>query len=451
MNKNIKRTLLYFLYFLVYCKRALAWSFSLLIKFFSLIFKLFNLTIGLQIYKLFLKKTKSGTKINLPWAAKFTEFLGKRTILQIIILAIGLCIIIPQSKLYTKNSLAIPGQQTLLYKLVGPGDEDFTLEDVNADWQTTVSSTVNSWKQGMVTTQNINGTATSTEQSSLGDLALGGTAICKPNIIPGATLGNNSESTGRTETVNYVVKTGDTISTIADDFEVTQATILWANGLTAKSYLHPGDKIKIPPASGVVHKVKSGDTIKKLAKLYNCDEASIIKFNRLNTNGTDIRIGEELMIPNGTKPVVAKPIVKTKIGVTQTNRQTSPLPSVGVSGSYTWPTAVRRITQYYSWRHTGLDVAGPIGTPIYATRAGTVIKSQCGWNGGYGCYIIIDHGNGIQSLYGHNSRLFVSVGEEVEQGQNISLMGSTGRSTGPHCHFEIRRNGAKVNPLGYIR
>jgi murein DD-endopeptidase MepM/ murein hydrolase activator NlpD len=112
---------------------------------------------------------------------------------------------------------------------------------------------------------------------------------------------------------------------------------------------------------------------------------------------------------------------------------------------------VRRITQYFGWRHTGLDIAGKLGTPIYATRAGKVIKSQCGWNGGYGCYIIIDHGGGVISLYGHNSQLFVSVGDKVVQGQNISVEGSTGRSTGPHLHFEIRVNGVHQNPLKYIR
>jgi len=80
-----------------------------------------------------------------------------------------------------------------------------------------------------------------------------------------------------------------------------------------------------------------------------------------------------------------------------------------------------------------------------------VIKSQCGWNGGYGCYIILDHGGGVHTLYGHASLLYVSIGESVTQGQTIALMGSTGRSTGPHVHFEVRRGGVRENPLQYVK
>lgn len=98
-----------------------------------------------------------------------------------------------------------------------------------------------------------------------------------------------------------------------------------------------------------------------------------------------------------------------------------------------------------------MDIAGPIGTAIYAAKGGTVVKAQPGWNGGYGTYIILDHGDGLQTLYGHNSQLFVAVGEVVSQGQTIAAMGSTGRSTGPHLHFEVRVNGSRLNPLKYIR
>ncbi|EKE07008.1 MAG: membrane protein, partial [uncultured bacterium] len=118
---------------------------------------------------------------------------------------------------------------------------------------------------------------------------------------------------------------------------------------------------------------------------------------------------------------------------------------------YLWPTDAKIITQYYTWQHNGLDIASRVGTRIYATKAGTITVSQCGWNTGYGCYIKIDHGNGLTSLYGHNSQLLVNVGDYVTQGQNIALMGSTGNSSGSHVHFEIRVNNNNVNPLSYVR
>jgi murein DD-endopeptidase MepM/ murein hydrolase activator NlpD len=132
-----------------------------------------------------------------------------------------------------------------------------------------------------------------------------------------------------------------------------------------------------------------------------------------------------------------------------------PSSSAGASESgYVWPSGARIITQYYGLRHHALDIAGAWQTPNYATKAGKVITSQCGWNSGYGCYIIIDHGGGVKSLYGHNSKLLVSVGDEVEAGQTIGLMGNTGKVrglTGIHLHFEIIVNGARVNPLRYTR
>ena len=135
------------------------------------------------------------------------------------------------------------------------------------------------------------------------------------------------------------------------------------------------------------------------------------------------------------------------------NKVAAPIPTVTApAGSgYIWPSSATIITQYYHWRHNGLDIAGKVGNSVYATRAGTVKVSQCGWNGGYGCWIKIDHGDGLESRYGHNSELLVSVGDYVEQGQLIAYMGSTGNSTGPHVHFEIRVNGSNVNPLSYVR
>ena len=117
----------------------------------------------------------------------------------------------------------------------------------------------------------------------------------------------------------------------------------------------------------------------------------------------------------------------------------------------TWPVS-GPITSGFGMRwgrmHEGIDIAGSSGTPIHAAAAGTVIVA--GWSGGYGNLVVIDHGNGISTAYGHNSSLAVSVGQSVGQGSVIAGMGTTGHSTGVHCHFEVRVNGAATNPLGYL-
>jgi len=115
-----------------------------------------------------------------------------------------------------------------------------------------------------------------------------------------------------------------------------------------------------------------------------------------------------------------------------------------------FPTESKIITQYFGLNHNGIDIAGKTGEEIKATAAGTVTTAQCGWNGGYGCYIILDHGNGITSLYANNDTLIVSEGEKVSAGQKIAELGSTGRSTGSHMHFEIRQNEKSMNPMHYL-
>jgi len=166
-------------------------------------------------------------------------------------------------------------------------------------------------------------------------------------------------------------------------------------------------------------------------------------------------VGTELFVPgaeiSGSSP---SSLAITPSKITETIRKiAAPPPSVAApAGSgYIWPTQERRINQYYGLRHTGLDIHGKIGYPNYAAKAGTVKTSQCGWNGGYGCYVILDHGGGVTTLYAHNSKLMVSVGDKVSQGDVVGLLGSTGRSTGPHLHFEIRINSKRANPLQYIR
>ena len=263
------------------------------------------------------------------------------------------------------------------------------------------------------------------------------------------TANSSADQDVRRETTIYTVKKGETIAAIASSFGVSVNTILWANNLTAKSTIGTGQKLKIPPLSGVLHKVAKGETLGSIAKKYNINATTIAEANSLNNSV--VHVGEELMIPGGKKIVVATPVVSSakpaKSAYSPNGGGKAATPS---NSKFQWPTVGYTITQYFSWRHTGVDIANKIGTSIYAAESGTVEKA--GWNsGGYGNMILLNNGNGIKTRYGHASQLFVQPGDEVERGQVIAAMGSTGHSTGPHLHFEVILNGHVVNPLNYIR
>lgn len=263
-------------------------------------------------------------------------------------------------------------------------------------------------------------------------------AVAKPILSPGELAARQ-----RHEVIRYTVESGETVTAISAKFGVSINTILWENQLSAYTLIRPGQTLTILPISGIRHRVVRNDTVAKIAKQYNGDAESIITFNDLG-DATGLEVGTWVIIPGGRKPIVAP-----AYAVRSLRPPASAAPTVG--GTYTWPVGCRRITQYYSWRHSGVDIACPSGTAIYAADSGTVIRAQGGWNGGYGLMVVIDHGNGVQSLYGHNSRLYVQVGDRVEKGQAISAVGSTGRSTGPHLHFEVRVGGVRKNPISYIR
>lgn len=257
--------------------------------------------------------------------------------------------------------------------------------------------------------------------------------------------------TKRTETITYTVAAGDTISGIARRFGININTVLWSNNLSAYSLIKPGDKLAILPVSGWIYKVKSGDVMGRLASTYGVSVEQIIEANNLES--ASLKIGQSIIIP-GDKPTVSTGASQVAGG---TSRPQTPVttPSVpgqaaeDAGGKMVWPTVGHRITQYYSLKHTGLDIANKVGTPVYAAEAGTVTYS--GWSTGYGYNVVIDHSNGYKTRYAHSSNLEVSVGDKVSRGQEIMKMGSTGWSTGPHLHFEVIISGSRKNPLNYIK
>lgn len=252
----------------------------------------------------------------------------------------------------------------------------------------------------------------------------------------------------RTEIVDYTVKPGDSISTIAEEFEISVNTILWENDLSSYSVIRPGDILRILPVSGLTHKVVKGESLSSISTKYNTDEAEILSVNRI-ADASRISIGEELVIPGAKKASLPSYTPTTYTGISAIKQIVTADETPVASNKMLWPTDGHIITQYYSWKHTGLDIANKTGTPLYAADSGTVIYS--GWSTGYGNNVVVDHGGGKKTRYAHASELYVKVGDKVTKGQTIAAMGSTGWSTGPHIHFEVVINGKKLNPLNYIK
>jgi LysM repeat protein len=455
MKKHGYNVLLLFLRGLIYSKRAFLWFGLLLYGGFEKIVVSSWRLIGVRFYKVFFIIQKQLGWIKNPWQNQIAEIVSRRGTLQIFLFIICFFVLFPHTKLYARDSFKIPGRDTPLFSLVGPGEEDFALQEVVFNGNVVSTKDVVSWRGTAVSADNTGVSGNNNIISDIAGISAGGLALTKPTIIPGSTLPTQggANETGRMEIVEYEVKPGDVIGKIASDFGISVETILWANNLTIRSYIRPGNKLIILPVTGISHQVKKGENVSKIARLYGVSQDEIIKTNRLQRDGSDISIGEKLIIPGGRAPeAVRAPIVTPSR--TNAFRQVAAPPSsieTPAGSGYLWPAGVRHISQYYGWRHTGLDIAGPIGTPIYAARSGRVLIAKGGWNGGYGNYIVIDHGGGIQTAYGHSSQINVVVGQDVVQGQVISLMGSTGRSTGPHLHFEVRISGARLNPLKYIR
>lgn len=241
---------------------------------------------------------------------------------------------------------------------------------------------------------------------------------------------------------SYAVKKGDTISSIAADFGVTINTLLWANDMRAGDIIKPGNELVVLPTTGVKHKVKRSDTIVAIAKKYKAEAEKIIAFNDLPADGR-INEGQEIIVPDGEiPPPPAPPKPKPASVVKLASAPTPANISSSSEASYIFPTTGRNYGRIHS--NNGVDVSNSCGTPIYASAGGTVNTSRNGWNGGYGNYIKISHNNGTETLYAHLSTRSVGSGESVSKGQFIGYMGTTGRSTGCHLHFEV--HGAR-NPL----
>lgn len=251
----------------------------------------------------------------------------------------------------------------------------------------------------------------------------------------------------RDKIIEYTVQEGDTVSTIAEKFNVSSDTIRWENDLKSKDSIKQGQTLKILPVTGVSHKVGKGDTVYSIAKKYDTDPQGIVNFpfnTFVNDETFELAVGQTLIVPEG----IIKDVVQWQ-PVARARQVTPDAGTVVASGSFVWPTA-GKITQNFSWYHKAIDVANKAAPGVLAADSGKVVTA--GWSSvGYGNHVVIDHGNGYRTLYAHMSKLYVVAGQSVGRGAALGQMGSTGRSTGTHLHFEVIHNGVYLNPLSVLR
>jgi len=273
----------------------------------------------------------------------------------------------------------------------------------------------------------------------------------------------------------HTVKEGESVEKLANRYGISPDTVRWANKLAEENVIHPGDEILVLPVNGVLHNVSRGQTLIGISELYGIPEQDIIEQNSIK--GGFILAGQELIIPGG-KPIIGKPkIVATaeqplsakpkivaaankpeqekpaqKPSQEQNPTEFTSAPTVGVLQKPCSSSCF--ITQYFNPGHYALDMQEKGGGQIFAAEAGTVIRADYGWNGGFGNVIEIDHGNELITRYAHNKELLVNVGDNIARGQYIANMGNSGLvygATGIHVHFEVVLKGVKKNPLLYLQ
>jgi len=261
---------------------------------------------------------------------------------------------------------------------------------------------------------------------------------------------------------------GETLPEVAARVGRSVATLDSANPLLATGGLRPGAPVSVPPAEGTTVIASAGETLASLAARVGVSEATLAKANGLVVGAT-LSAGMPLLVPaaggaaaasaTGVAAAIIDP--RARLAAMQTGAlqaAVSRLPRVRLSVDTFIAPVHGRVSSGFGWRtlsvngnhfHAGVDLAVPMGTPVHAARDGTVVLAR--WDGTYGNVVFLDHGDGSQTRYAHMSRIAVTLGEQVRQGDVLGYAGSTGASTGPHVHFELRFDGRAVDPLQYLR
>ncbi|MDO9444331.1 MAG: M23 family metallopeptidase [Dehalococcoidia bacterium] len=249
--------------------------------------------------------------------------------------------------------------------------------------------------------------------------------------------------------VPYEVQPGDTASQIAERFGIATDYILWNNVdvIDDADSLRIGAMLQIPSVEGIIHSARLGDTVSALAVEYDSTSEAIVEFaaNGFNGNADNLPVGALILIPGGRRILPA---------ATNAAPGSDPAPPAAITPpaaeGWLWP-ATGRLTSLFGPRHPlGIDISMLVGTPLGAAASGQVVFVGGSTCCSYGYHVIIDHGDGMETLYAHMGDVYVASGQWVGAGEIIGTSGNTGYSTGPHLHFEIRKNGRYQDPLGYL-
>lgn len=260
----------------------------------------------------------------------------------------------------------------------------------------------------------------------------------------------------RTEVVEYTIEKGDSIFGIAQRYKLKPETILWANYDTLNDDPHMisiGLNLKIPATDGVYYQWKEGDAVDEVAARFKTAPEKILSWpgNHLDLTNPEIEPGAFVMLPDGWrefKQWVVPTIWRPKAGTNRSIAGGCEIPEGGAlgSGSFVWPAGNHSLSGNDYWDgHLALDIAAGTGAPVYASDSGVVVYAAS-IGGGYGNMVMIDHGNGYHTLYAHLSQIVARCGQSVFQGNIVGYAGSSGNSTGPHLHFEVRYLGGFINP-----
>ncbi len=264
----------------------------------------------------------------------------------------------------------------------------------------------------------------------------------------------------RLSVITYTVQPGDTVFGIAEKFGLSPYTIVWSNMETLQGapwLLQPGLTLDIPPVDGAYHTVQEGETVESIAADYDVEPEVLYNMWNDIRPGQPLREGQRLVIPGGTGDDFDWEPPPPRVTVSSSSYSSGFCGNVNVSGPgangwFILPTGSTAVSGWYfhdprNPRHIGLDYRCYLDDPIYVADNGVVIFA--GWGGGYGNLVKVDHGNGYITYYAHLDAIYVQCGQPVYQGQVVGLCGTTGWSTGPHLHYEIRFNGVPQNPQLY--
>jgi len=386
-----------------------------------------------------------------PAKNRFMYALANRHMLHVVAVVIAVVAGVVNFQLGTVRAETY-GQRSLMYGLATQHSEQLTDEYANVNRINT--STPIKYLAGTTLTPSLDANTLVGYEQASGSMVIGSSSLSALTIADGS-----ASVAPREKIETYIVGSGDTLSTIASRYGISLNTLLWANNLTSRSLVKPGQSLTILPVSGIAATVKKGDTIGRIASLYKVDQSKIIAYNKLDASGT-LTVGQQVIIPGGSALYVA-PAVKTNTAgrvLTAVPTTTKPSTTRYAGAKMLWPTDLTYIVRGLSWSHSGLDVDcnghsnGTSTNDNYAAMDGVV--SYSGWRSGYGNTVEIQHSNGLMTRYGHHYSLYVKTGQTVTAGTPLGRCGSTGTSTGTHLHFEVIGQGGRRdfrNPLEFLR